>query len=570
MVETKKKSKSDVISLWTLGASLQVLAAVLWIPQAWVLAIAINSMATQESVWQTALNCSVWFVILGVLRAVFNTWGIRASYLKARMSLSQLRESVLATLCLRSPLDITRPISGQIASALGEQAELVVPYWARYQPVRLKMMIVPPMLLMAVLYHSWLAALILLCAAPLIPLFMILIGFGARKASENQIIEIGQMNGFLLDKLRGLSTIRAFDGVALITQRLREVSEAVRKKTMKVLSIAFLSSAVMELFSSLGVAMVAVYIGFHLLNPEYQVGAWGVKMTLGQGMFILLLTPTFFDPLRELSAVWHDRASGVAALDGLKKLQEQGTRVVGQASAQTSTAKIDVYAGLPTGALGINVDNLSFQYQEFMPHVVKHFNMSVMPGEKVALVAPSGYGKSTLLALFAGLLPASSGRIEIGGVALTDDTANILRTRMGWISQNPHVFANTMMNNITLGRAHVSKEQLKEAVQASAFAHLLQSHDNRFLGEGAHAGISGGEVLRLALARAMATPELGLLLADEPTAHLDASTAQEVINGIIALCNKGVTLIVATHDERLLPYMDQVIRLEDSFIRSGT
>lgn len=573
MAAVEEKLRREKVPLLMLGAGLQSVAALLWIPQAWVLAVAIDAMVRQDNVWNTAVVCALWFLGLGLTRAVLNALGIRKAYLRARRSLTKMRQEALAALSIRSPLDITKPTSGRVASALGEQAEMVVPYLARYQPARLKVMVVPAVMLLAVLYHSWLAALILLCAAPLIPLFMILIGFGAQKASENQILEVGQMNGFLLDRLRGLSTIRVFDGVEIIAKRLREVSEEVRKKTMKVLSIAFLSSAVMELFSSLGLAMVAVYIGFHLLGEEFQLGAWVGKMTLGQGMFILLLAPTFFDPLRELSAVWHDRASGVAAMNALKALQEKGRRLVGRNDHDlpiVSGVDESGVNGLSSGALGLVAESVRFQYAQEAEYVIDQFDLHVHPGQKVALVAPSGYGKSTLLALFAGLLPVTDGTIKVGGVVLDNASADVLRTRMGWISQHPHVFAASLQQNITLGREQISGQQLQKAIDAAALTQVAKGRLDRRLGEGASAGLSGGEILRLALARAMATPDLGLLLADEPTAHLDSDTAQEVIDGLMLLADQGVTLVVATHDERLLPYMDQVIRLDRLFARSGT
>ena len=573
MAAVEEKLRREKVPLLMLGAGLQSVAALLWIPQAWVLAVAIDAMVRQDNVWNTAVVCALWFLGLGLTRAVLNALGIRKAYLWARRSLTKMRQEALAALSIRSPLDITKPTSGRVASALGEQAEMVVPYLARYQPARLKVMVVPAVMLLAVLYHSWLAALILLCAAPLIPLFMILIGFGAQKASENQILEVGQMNGFLLDRLRGLSTIRVFDGVEIIAKRLREVSEEVRKKTMKVLSIAFLSSAVIELFSSLGLAMVAVYIGFHLLGEEFQLGAWVGKMTLGQGMFILLLAPTFFDPLRELSAVWHDRASGVAAMNALKALQEKGRRLVGRNDHDlpiVSGVDESSVNGLSSGALGLVAESVRFQYAQEAEYVINQFDLHVHPGQKVALVAPSGYGKSTLLALFAGLLPVTDGTIKVGGVVLDNASADVLRTRMGWISQHPHVFAASLQQNITLGREQISGQQLQKAIDAAALTQVAKGRLDRRLGEGASAGLSGGEILRLALARAMATPDLGLLLADEPTAHLDSDTAQEVIDGLMLLADQGVTLVVATHDERLLPYMDQVIRLDRLFARSGT
>lgn len=540
---------------------LQLCAALLWLPQAWLLAVAVGAMADGQDIWAVSLYSAIGVLLIGIVRAGLDAWGARISFRSARQQLSRLRQQAIEALSKRSPLDTTRPTSGQAASVLTEQAEQIVPYLSRYQPVQLKVMIVPLVFLVAVIVNSWVAALVLLCAAPLIPVFMILVGWRAKEASEKQMLEIGQMNGFLLDRLRGLTTIRAFDAVDVIARRLRDAADGVRRKTMSVLRIAFLSSAVLELFSALGVAMVAVYIGFHLLG-DLSFGAWGSKLTLTQGLFILLLAPTFFDPLRELSAVWHDRASGVAAMDSMTSLSAQGEDLVGGRHDAASTAVPDVsdVPDVSGSALGVKVKGISFQYPGSVQPVLHDFDLTVAAGEKVALVAPSGQGKSTLLALLAGLLQANAGSIEIGGVQLTDATADALRTHMGWISQQPHIFAGSLLHNITLGRTDISAQQVQSAVDAAAMTDIAHGQLQRRLGEGG-VGLSGGEVLRLALARAMVTPQLGLLLADEPTAHLDTETAQAVIRGLMAVAQRGTTVIVATHDERILPYMDKVVQL---------
>ncbi|MFD1333917.1 ABC transporter transmembrane domain-containing protein, partial [Methylopila musalis] len=218
-----------------------------------------------------------------------------------------------------SPLDADRAPSGLAASALAEQAEAVTAYFARFRPARAKATVVPLVILACVLPVSWLAALILAVAAPLIPLFMALVGWRAKAASERQLVAMGEMNGFLLDRLRGLDAIRSAGAVEATAQRVRAEADGLRRRAMAVLRIAFLSSAVLELFSALGVALVAVYVGFNLLG-QIPFGAWGGGLSLAEGLFVLLLAPAFFEPLRELSAAWHDRASGQAAIEALDRL----------------------------------------------------------------------------------------------------------------------------------------------------------------------------------------------------------------------------------------------------------
>jgi len=202
------------------GGMLQVLASLIWLPQAGLMAFAINQLAVSGTVDNLILLVAGVFA-LGLLRTVLQAAGERIAFKASRRALSQLREKSLQALIARSPLDRKRASSGQAASILAEQAEMAAIYWSRYQPVQMKVMTVPLVFLAAVLWYSWAAALVLLIAAPLIPVFMALIGWKAKAASEEQLVEMGQMNGFLLDRLRGLATIRTFHAVDLTAQRLR-------------------------------------------------------------------------------------------------------------------------------------------------------------------------------------------------------------------------------------------------------------------------------------------------------------------------------------------------------------
>ena len=312
------------------GAAIQGGAALLWLPQAALLAWALQAMRASGGVTMlhTVLAAGAGILVLGLLRAAAEAWGTRRVYAAARAHLADLRGRVALALVSGSPLDRQRPASGLAASVIAEQAEAIVPYLVRYQPARWRVNLVPLVILAAVAPLSWLAALVLLCAAPLIPLFMALVGMRAQAASQAQLVEMGGMNAFLLDRLRGLATLRALGAVEASAARLEASALSLRQRTMVVLRIAFLSSAVLELFSALGVAMVAVYIGFHLLG-SLNLGAWGGHLSLGQGLFILLLAPAFFEPLRELAAVWHDRAAGEAALQALRALAQPGLPLPG-------------------------------------------------------------------------------------------------------------------------------------------------------------------------------------------------------------------------------------------------
>ena len=421
-----------------------VLASLLWLPQAALLAMGVGEIVAGSGV-ANIYWLVVGVVLIGVVRAVLDAFGSRLAFRTARAVLSKKRDRAVTALAQRSPLDMQRPASGFAASVLAEQAEAIVPFLSRFRPARLKVTIVPIAILLCVLPLSWAAAIVLLISAPLIPVFMALIGWRAKAASEKQLVEMGGMNAFLLDRLRGLATIRSLDGVDLTANRLRDNAELLRVRTMAVLRIAFLSSAVLELFAALGVAMVAVYVGFHLLG-HLNFGAWGGRLSLSEGLFILLLAPAFFEPLRELSSVWHDRAAGEAAIDALDRLSDDGVVMPG-------IDKRDTHIMLPHAAIpGVQVEDLAFRHRGNDSLVFKQFNLDVLPAEHIAILGPSGSGKSTLLALIAGLAPYESGRIAIGDFPLTAATAAELRTGIAWVGQKPHIFAGTVSDNVALGR----------------------------------------------------------------------------------------------------------------------
>ena len=533
------------------GSFLQVLAAWLWLPQAALLAWAVQQLA-QGAGFDAMLRPAGGLLLLGLLRSGCEAWGLRRVFLTARAQLTALRAQVAVALAQRSPLDSARPASGLAASVMAEQAEAVVPWRVRYQPARWRVMLVLPVIAITVATLSWVAALVLVLAAPLIPLFMALVGWRAKAASEAHMLELGGLNAFLLDRLRGLSTLRALGAVDATALRLRDAAQALRQRTMAVLRIAFLSSAVLELFAALGVAMVAVYIGFHLLGT-LEFGAWGRRLSLGEGLFVLLLAPAFFEPLRDLSAAWHDRAAGQAALDTLEQLGRVGQALPGALGATLAEDAV------PSGALSVTLNDVHFSHAGGGAAVVQGCTLHVAAGAHVALVGPSGSGKTTLLSLIAGLVAPDQGGVDIGGVPLTAATASTLRQRMAWMGQHPHVFAGTVQQNVSLGRAGVARPQVEAAMQWAALGDVAQAHPGSTLGEGG-SGLSGGEAVRLALARVAAHPQASLLLVDEPTAHLDSETAQRVTDALLQLA-VGKTLIVATHDPVLAARLGHVVQV---------
>lgn len=521
---------------------LAVCAPLLWLPQAGLAAHAIGLLADGASV-ERILPLATGFVLFGLLRATFEALAARLAFKTARAELSARRLAAVRTLAARSPVDIGRPSSGEAASALAEQSEMLTPWLSRYIPARMKAMVVPFAVAAATLPFSWIAALALLVTAPVIPLFMALVGMQAQKASERQLARMGDINAFLIDRLRGLATIRTLGAVEETARRLRHEAEDLKRRTMAVLKIAFLTSATLELFSALGVALTAVYIGFHLLG-FIDMGTWGTRLTLAEGLFVLMIAPSFFEPLRELSAVWHDRAAGEAALKSLDHVAGRGEPLPWAGNAADVS---------PADMKAIIVNALHYAHPGRDTAVIGGFSLTVRAGERIAISAPSGAGKTTLLSLLAGLAAPGSGAISLFGK--TPATARRAR-EIAWIGQNAHVFSGSITANVALGR---DEADVAAALSVARLERVAATHGKTPLGEGG-SGLSGGEAVRLAIARAAANPNARLILADEPTAHLDAATARLVIDGLLALA-EGRTLIVATHDPLLAAAMDRTVLL---------
>ena len=528
------------------------ISPILWVPQAGLIAFGVSRLQSSAGL-AGVLWPAFGIVLAGTLRAWLEAWSAGRMFDAARERLGQWRVDAVAALAARSPLDRAGAHAGAAASALAEQADAILPWQTRYQGAMWRVRLMPLLILLPVGWYSWAAAAVLVLAAPLIPLFMAIVGWRARAASQAQWLQMGNMNAFLLDRLRGLPTLRALGSTEATARRLRASTEDLRQRTMRVLRIAFLSSAVLELFAALGVAMVAVYVGFHLLG-YLDFGAWGRRLSLAQGLFILLLAPAFFEPLRELASVWHDRAAGIAAMDALDRLHAGGLPLLDDEQNAPSTPHASA-ARLPPG---VKIENLTFAFSDEAP-VFQNFALDVKPGEHVALMGGSGTGKTVLMSLIAGLLPVSQGSIEIGGAPLTAASARRLRGRMAWMAQRSHVFSGSVRHNVSLGRAGVENAQVHQAIRWARLDKVAQAHPGVSLGEGG-TGLSGGEAARLALARLMAAPHADLLLADEPTAHLDTETAEQVTESLVALA-QGRTLIVATHDPELAARMDRVIEL---------
>ena len=412
---------------------------------------------------------------------------------------------------------------------------------------------------------SWLAALILLICGPLIPVFMALIGTRAKSASAGQQDKLTRLSGLLLDRIRGLETLKLFGAVGRTEDDIRQSGEAFRLGTMKVLKIAFLSSTVLELFSALGIAFVAVYVGFSLLG-DISMGTWGGPLDYWQGLFVLLLAPEFFAPLRGYAAANHDRAAGLAAQDKLADIAAEMTKGAAGNPDGTSATEEPVRNGetsTQSAPPAILLKHVCLVLGK--KPVLDNLSLDIASGETVLLRGASGSGKTTLLDTLLGFQSPQSGLIEIDGRALTDGRAVVLRETVAWLGQAPRLFHGTVRHNLlkgNIGSEAIAEEDVWQALRLAGADNLVKRLPDGLatpLGEEGF-GLSVGEIRRIALARAALRKDALLVLADEPTAGLDAETAVDVIAGLKTLC-KDKTAIIATHDPALSAVPGRVVKM---------
>ena len=365
---------------------------------------------------------------------------------------------------------------------------------------------------------------------------MALIGMSAEKVSQQHVLEAGRLAGHFLDRVRSLTSLQLFGQVGAATQSVQDAAERYRSVTMRTLRIAFLSSAVLEFFASVAIAVVAMYIGFGLLG-YIQYGP-AAQLTLFSGLLILLLAPEFFQPLRSLAQSYHDRAAALAAAEGMAALQDEAANI----DSQSESAK--------QGADGICIRQLSLSYPG-RGAVLTDISLQISAGQVVALTGSSGSGKSSLLHCIAGFVNPDSGSLTILGHLPGEQP-------LAWLGQRPFLIQGSWAENLRLTAPQASTEEMSRAIEAVGLGALLGAQRNGLdtvLGEGGR-GLSGGQAQRLALARVwLSTADVVLL--DEPTASLDEQSEAEVITALRGLAASGKTLIIATHHPALMALADR-------------
>ncbi|MCU7964935.1 cysteine/glutathione ABC transporter permease/ATP-binding protein CydD [Shewanella sp. SW32] len=562
------------LSLW-----LGMISAVAMVAQAYIIATILDGVIIGQVIPLTdnaqtissSVNIDTYtphfvaLIALMLLRALLAYGRERASFEAGKRLRGHIRAAVMDKLTKLGPAFIKGKPAGSWASIVLEQVEDLQDFYARYLPQISLAGFIPVLIFAAVFPINWAAGLILLLTAPLIPMFMILVGMGAADANRKNFSALARLSGHFMDRLKGLSTLKLFHRGDAELKVIASASEEFRSRTMSVLRMAFLSSAVLEFFAAVSIAVLAVYFGFsylgHLDFGYYGAHAnisssivpevGGIPFSLFTGLFILILAPEFYQPLRDMGTHYHAKAQAIGAAEALITLLEHPEpEFAGHVrinSIETLSAdNLEVFSVDGTRLLG----PLSFELKE---------------GERLALVGPSGAGKTSLLNALLGFLPYK-GHLLINGHELSALDLAHWRQHLAWLGQEPQLFHGTVRDNVALADPTLPDSQIWHLLAEANISEFVKAQPlglDAPVGEQS-SGLSVGQAQRIALARALGQ-QASLFVLDEPTASLD-SQSEQAVSFALNRAMAGKMCIMVTHRLDQLDQMDTILVLDKGLI----
>lgn len=452
---------------------------------------------------------------------------------------SELRGRLLERAALLGPGWLSGQRTGSLVALATRGVDALDDYFARYLPQLGLAVVVPVAVLARIVTEDWVSAAIIVVTLPLIPLFMILIGWATQSRMDRQWQLLSRLSGHFLDVVAGLPTLKVFGRAKAQAESIRTITTQYRRATLRTLRIAFLSSFALELLATLSVALVAVTIGMRLVHGE---------LDLYTGLVVLILAPEAYLPIRQVGAQYHAAAEGLSAAEEIFAVLETEPRAAGTEDVPDSVR--------------LELEGVTVRHEGRTDPSLDAASLTVEPGETVALVGPSGVGKSTLLNVVLGFAVPDEGRVRVGGRDLAELDPERWRSRIAWVPQRPHLFAGTIAENVRLARPDADDEAVVAALRdagAYDFVAELPDGERTLLGEDG-AGLSAGQRQRLALARAFLA-DRPLLLLDEPTASLDGETEAGIVEAVRRLA-AGRTVLLVVHRPALLAVADRVVTLE--------
>lgn len=419
-----------------------------------------------------------------------------------------------------------------------------------------EMMILPVILIISIFYYDLTSGIILVLVFPIVIVFMALFGNAAKAKADKQFSGYKLLSNHFLDSLQGLETLKIIGKSEKHSQNVFYVSEDYRKATMSTLKIAILSTFALDFFTTLSIAIVAVFLGLRLLNGQ---------MLLYPAMTVLILAPEFFFPLRQFAEDYHATLDGKNAMKDLYRIENM-TDLKMENKLKIGEFKV-------TNDIELEIKNLSYKYEDNEKYAIKNINYRHKGFAKIGIIGYSGSGKSTLLNIIGGFLQAESGtKIRVNNVEMEHFTQEGWQNEIIYIPQNPYIFSGTILDNMRFYSPNATLEELIEVSKKVGLYELIDSMEDKFntkIGEGGR-NISGGQAQRIAIARAFLSPDRKILLLDEPTAHLDIETEVELKKYILELAENRL-MFFSTHRLHWMKDMDDILVISNGeLIQSGS
>ncbi|ETX11323.1 cysteine ABC transporter permease [Marinomonas ushuaiensis DSM 15871] len=535
-------------SKYRLAQGFGVLFAVSLVLQAWALANVFSDMALHQTF---SLSLLVMGLFALLLRALANFARERVCTSASRDIRYGLRRKLVSHLTKLGPARLRIEEDAALSTRVYEQVDALDDFFSRYKPQVFMVTLIPCVILMSVISVSWIAFFIFMMTAPLVIVFMIFVGHKAAQANRRQFSVLAMLSNQFMDLSQGLAELKRLNRTDEARERLSTSASAYQKTTMNVLYLAFLSTATLELFASLSIAMIALYLGLGLLEIlPWQVGSSPVTLT--QAMFLLLLAPEFYLPLRQLGNDYHAKQKAEAAATDLLEIVNTPVSMSAQHQAADS---VDTDSTASNRTRFISFQNLS--WSEAGRHRLSPITAEIAQGERVWLSGESGVGKSSLLHLLLGFEENYQGAFFVNGTPFNAMKLDEWRKSLAWLPQTPEWVNGSIRRNLLLGIESPSEDVIQAALAKSQCDDFIQGLpsglDTKITELGA--GLSGGQMQRLSITRALLS-NADVWLLDEPCSGLDEETAQAVLT-TLDQASEGKTLLIVSHDTHPIAWADK-------------
>lgn len=529
--------------------------ALLAVAQAWFFSRVVAQVFLEGATLSSVRSSLISILVIILLRAVCHWVSEVSAYEAAFRIKSSLRKRLMNHIIALGPVYARGERTGELITTVVDGIEYLEEYFSKYLPQLLLAAFIPLLILGFVFPLDWKSGLILLLTGPLIPVFMILIGKLAEKKSLQQWQSLSWMSAHFLDVLQGMTTLKVFGRAKDQAHVIERVSDSFRRTTLSVLRIAFLSALMLEFLATISTAIVAVTIGLRLVYGS---------LSFSSGLFLLLLAPEFYTPLRTLGLYFHAGLSGANAAARIFEILDLPLTRVEDDNQENSPKRRKGYK-LPTD-FRISFQNVSLAYRAGVPPALKRINLSLFSGERVALVGPSGAGKTSIAQILLRFIEPSAGDIFVNGESLKTISLENWREQIAYLPQNSHLFAGSIAENINFGRPSATIEEIRNAAQeGSAHEFIMELPDgyDTLLGEGG-TRLSGGQSQRIAIARAM-LKDAPFFILDEPTSSLDPDSESAVQQALKRLM-KGKTALIIAHRLSTVRQADRILVMEQGQI----